>query len=58
MLFPLVVTVYVTWWFLTFFDNFFSVRPRHSRRSSQKQVCVCMLRTSAAVLKHFYGTRG
>ena len=20
-----VVTVYVTWWFLTFFDNFFSV---------------------------------
>ena len=30
MLFPLVVTVYVTWWFLTFFDNFFSVRPRHT----------------------------
>ena len=26
VLFPLVVTVYVTWWFLTFFDNFFSVR--------------------------------
>lgn len=25
VLFPLVVTVYVTWWFLTFFDNFFSV---------------------------------
>ncbi|DBA93546.1 hypothetical protein WJX82_008734 [Trebouxia sp. C0006] len=24
VLFPLVVTVYVTWWFLTFFDNFFS----------------------------------
>lgn len=24
MLFPLVVTVYVTWWFLNFFDNFFS----------------------------------
>ena len=30
MLFPLVVTVYVTWWFLTFFDNFFSVRPWHT----------------------------
>lgn len=28
VLFPLVVTVYVTWWFLTFFDNFFSVRLR------------------------------
>ena len=26
VLFPLAVTVYVTWWFLTFFDNFFSVR--------------------------------
>lgn len=26
ILFPVVVTVYVTWWFLTFFDNFFSVR--------------------------------
>ena len=26
MLFPMVVTVYITWWFLTFFDNFFSVR--------------------------------
>ena len=25
VLFPLVVTVYITWWFLTFFDNFFSV---------------------------------
>lgn len=25
VLFPLAVTVYVTWWFLTFFDNFFSV---------------------------------
>ncbi|KAK9818141.1 hypothetical protein WJX72_007750 [[Myrmecia] bisecta] len=24
VLFPMVVTVYVTWWFLTFFDNFFS----------------------------------
>lgn len=24
MLFPMVVTVYITWWFLTFFDNFFS----------------------------------
>lgn len=24
MLFPLVVTGYVTWWFLEFFDNFFS----------------------------------
>uniref|UniRef100_A0A061RPD4 Integral membrane protein n=1 Tax=Tetraselmis sp. GSL018 TaxID=582737 RepID=A0A061RPD4_9CHLO len=24
ILFPLVVTVYITWWFLTFFDNFFS----------------------------------
>jgi len=24
VLFPLVVTVYVTWWFLRFFDNFFS----------------------------------
>ena len=24
MLFPVVVTVYVTWWFLEFFDNFFS----------------------------------
>lgn len=24
ILFPLVVTVYVTWWFLAFFDNFFS----------------------------------
>lgn len=24
ILFPVVVTVYVTWWFLTFFDNFFS----------------------------------
>jgi hypothetical protein len=23
----MVVTVYITWWFLTFFDNFFSVRP-------------------------------
>ena len=26
VLFPMVVTVYITWWFLTFFDNFFSVR--------------------------------
>ena len=25
VLFPMVVTVYITWWFLTFFDNFFSV---------------------------------
>jgi len=24
ILFPMVVTVYITWWFLTFFDNFFS----------------------------------
>mmetsp|Transcript_2634 Transcript_2634/g.5344 ORF Transcript_2634/g.5344 Transcript_2634/m.5344 type:complete len:232 (+) Transcript_2634:1873-2568(+) len=24
MLFPVVITVYVTWWFLQFFDNFFS----------------------------------
>ncbi|KAG2481995.1 hypothetical protein HYH03_019051 [Edaphochlamys debaryana] len=24
ILFPVAVTVYVTWWFLTFFDNFFS----------------------------------
>jgi uncharacterized membrane protein len=24
VLFPLAVTVYITWWFLTFFDNFFS----------------------------------
>ncbi|KAK9842729.1 hypothetical protein WJX74_001526 [Apatococcus lobatus] len=24
VLFPMVVTVYITWWFLTFFDNFFS----------------------------------
>ena len=27
VLFPMVVTVYITWWFLTFFDNFFSVGP-------------------------------
>ena len=26
VLFPMVITVYITWWFLTFFDNFFSVR--------------------------------
>lgn len=25
VLFPMAVTVYITWWFLTFFDNFFSV---------------------------------
>lgn len=30
ILFPVVVTVYITWWFLTFFDNFFSVRPPQS----------------------------
>eukprot|EP00884_Botryococcus_braunii_P019998 jgi/Botrbrau1/6682/Bobra.0202s0023.3 len=24
VLFPMAVTVYITWWFLTFFDNFFS----------------------------------
>lgn len=24
MLFPVVVTVYATWWILEFFDNFFS----------------------------------
>ncbi|BDA46066.1 Protein LIKE COV 2 [Coccomyxa sp. Obi] len=24
VLFPMVITVYITWWFLTFFDNFFS----------------------------------
>ena len=28
VLFPMVITVYITWWFLTFFDNFFSVRER------------------------------
>ena len=25
VLFPMAVTVYITWWFLTFFDKFFSV---------------------------------
>lgn len=34
VLFPLVVTVYVTWWFLTFFDNFFSVRLIGSMQSA------------------------
>lgn len=34
VLFPLVVTVYITWWFLTFFDNFFSV-------SATSSICSC-----------------
>ena len=29
VLFPMVVTVYVTWWFLQFFDNFFSACTYH-----------------------------
>jgi len=50
VLFPLVVTVYVTWWFLTFFDNFFSVRPRHTGRPDQTLVFVCMLRKLVATM--------
>ena len=43
VLFPLVVTVYVTWWFLTFFDNFFSVRPGSSACASAMCVELCYL---------------
>ena len=41
VLFPMVVTVYITWWFLTFFDNFFSVRT-----------CDVCLRCTRAVSNH------
>lgn len=47
VLFPLVVTVYVTWWFLTFFDNFFSVRYP----SKQNLPCASLLHQTIATLK-------
>ena len=42
VLFPMVVTVYITWWFLTFFDNFFSVRCLCCYVCSRScRVCAC-----------------
>jgi len=46
VLFPLVVTVYVTWWFLTFFDNFFSVRlaiASHLTSEQHPSLCACCM---------------
>jgi uncharacterized membrane protein len=34
----MVITVYITWWFLTFFDNFFSVRSTSSLHSTDRDL--------------------